>query len=129
MKFTIISGSHGDKSQSSRVASYIGKEIEFLDDSYSSHLIDLANNPLPLWDESVWNDGETVEGKVDSNWLNRSKKAMPLFLLFPNGAEWSLQASKTSCFYVAAKNWGINQPSLSVFLALVMALIPLRNYA
>lgn len=51
MKFTIISGSHRPDSQSLKVSRHIEKEIKFLDDSYSTHVFELANNPIPLWDQ------------------------------------------------------------------------------
>ena len=58
MKFTVVSGSHRSNSQSAKVAAYIEKELKYLEDSYSVFKFELANNPLPMWDESVWNDGE-----------------------------------------------------------------------
>ena len=57
MKLTIISGSHRISSQSEKVAGVILKTIE------DNHLFEqagifcLAGNPLPLWDQGVW-DGE-----------------------------------------------------------------------
>lgn len=56
MKIAIISGSHRDNSQSQKVARYIQKQLEngICDETY---LLDLAGNPLPLWDMGVW-DGE-----------------------------------------------------------------------
>ena len=54
MKITIISGSHRDNSQSAKVAKHIRKTLEngICEETW---LLDLANNPLPLWDEGVWN--------------------------------------------------------------------------
>lgn len=56
MKITIICGSHRDNSQSSKVAGFIKNTLEdgICDETW---LFDLAGNPLPLWDEGVW-DGE-----------------------------------------------------------------------
>jgi NAD(P)H-dependent FMN reductase len=54
MKISIISGSHRQNSQSEKVARFVQRTLE------SEHLCDqtwlfpLAGNPLPLWDESIW---------------------------------------------------------------------------
>jgi len=57
MKITIICGSHRENSQSTKVAKHYQKEIlnGICDEA---PIIDLANNPLPLWDEGLWNDDE-----------------------------------------------------------------------
>ena len=56
MKITIISGSHRENSQSTKVAKYIQKTLEngICNETW---LFDLAGNPLPLWDMGVW-EGE-----------------------------------------------------------------------
>ena len=56
MKISIICGSHRENSQSSKVAKIVQK---YLDDNICDEtwMLDLAGNPLPLWDEGVW-DGE-----------------------------------------------------------------------
>ena len=56
MKITIISGSHRENSQSSKVANYYQK-VMLNGICDEAPIIDLANNPLPLWDEGIW-DGE-----------------------------------------------------------------------
>jgi NAD(P)H-dependent FMN reductase len=56
MKLTIISGSHREGSQSLKVAKVIQQQLEagICDETA---VVDLAGNPLPLWDQGVW-DGE-----------------------------------------------------------------------
>jgi len=56
MKISIISGSHRDDSQSLKVAKVIQA---YLDDDIcdESWLFSLSGNPLPLWDQGVW-EGE-----------------------------------------------------------------------
>jgi len=57
MKITIICGSHRENSQSSKVARHYQKVmLDGICDE--APIIDLANNPLPLWDEGIWNDDE-----------------------------------------------------------------------
>jgi len=52
MKISIISGSHRNNSQSIKVAKHIQSVLNA--DGVETDILDLANNPLPLWDESVW---------------------------------------------------------------------------
>jgi NAD(P)H-dependent FMN reductase len=55
MRYFILSGSHREKSQSRRVADYFQKRIQALFPSDSVYLYSLEGNPLPLWDEGIWN--------------------------------------------------------------------------
>ena len=58
MKIGIISGSHRPPSQSGKVARYIEnalKEQGLCDETW---LFDLAGNPLPFWDEGIWEGDE-----------------------------------------------------------------------
>lgn len=57
MKLTVVSGSHREKSQSEKVSNVILQIVnsnQLFDDT---ELLSLAGNPLPLWDQGVW-DGE-----------------------------------------------------------------------
>jgi NAD(P)H-dependent FMN reductase len=57
MKITVISGSHREQAQTLKVARVIRR---MLDDGICEEtaLIDLGNNPLPLWDTGVWEGHE-----------------------------------------------------------------------
>lgn len=58
MKIAIISGSHRQNSQSIKVAKHIEKSLldhQLADETY---IFSLAGNPLPLWDESIWEGDE-----------------------------------------------------------------------
>jgi len=57
MNIGIISGSHRPDSQSSKVGRYIQQTLEQQGLSDSSWLYDLGGNPLPLWEEGVWDQG------------------------------------------------------------------------
>ncbi|MFK8026894.1 MAG: NADPH-dependent FMN reductase [Gammaproteobacteria bacterium] len=60
MKIGIISGSHRSPSQSDKVANYINGCLA--DSHTETWQYSLANNPLPLWDQSIWeNDPAWVE--------------------------------------------------------------------
>ena len=54
MKISIISGSPRSNAQSSKIARFIAESLSNMDDCSETYLLDLANNPLPLWDESIW---------------------------------------------------------------------------
>ena len=54
MKTVIISGSHRDPSQSHKVASHIRDLIQDKTPGDEAEIFALANNPLPLWDQGVW---------------------------------------------------------------------------
>jgi NAD(P)H-dependent FMN reductase len=63
MKIAIISGSHRKNSQSEKVARFIQKTLQEHQLCDATWLYSLGENPLPLWDESIW------EG--DANWQAR----------------------------------------------------------
>lgn len=54
MKIGIIAGSHRKVSQSDKIAQFIAKEIDEKHEGVNSWVFSLANNPLPLWDEGIW---------------------------------------------------------------------------
>jgi len=57
MKIGIISGSHRNPSQSEKVARYMQQQLT--SSGLDTWLFTLADNPLPLWDQSIWdNDAE-----------------------------------------------------------------------
>lgn len=58
MKITIISGSHRNPSQSEKVARHINKTVTSEHAGIESSVYTLADNPLPLWDQSLWEDNE-----------------------------------------------------------------------
>ena len=56
MKICIISGSHRNPSQSEKVARHIERTLQAGHPGTESWLYTLADNPLPLWDQSLWED-------------------------------------------------------------------------
>ena len=53
MKISIISGSHRNPSQSEKLARHIEKTLQ-QEHGVDTWLYTLADNPLPLWDQSLW---------------------------------------------------------------------------
>ena len=54
MKIGIIVGSHREKSNSGKIGRYCAKTLETLAPGTTTWTYDLAGNPLPFWDESIW---------------------------------------------------------------------------
>lgn len=54
MKISIISGSHRNPSQSEKVARHVERTLRNDYAGTDAWLFTLADNPLPLWDQSVW---------------------------------------------------------------------------
>ncbi len=58
MKIGIISGSHRPDSQSSKVGRHIEQTLIQQELCESCWFYDLGGNPLPLWDEGVWDQDD-----------------------------------------------------------------------
>ncbi|MFV2005555.1 MAG: NADPH-dependent FMN reductase [Gammaproteobacteria bacterium] len=58
MKIGIISGSHRNPSQSEKVARYLETTLANDFEDIDSWVFTLADNPLPLWDQTLWEDNE-----------------------------------------------------------------------
>jgi NAD(P)H-dependent FMN reductase len=56
MKIAIISGSHRNPSQSEKVARHIEATLQAEHPGVDTWLYTLADNPLPLWDQTLWED-------------------------------------------------------------------------
>ena len=63
MKIGIISGSHRVASQSEKVAKYMAGQL--IASGNEAWVYSLANNPLPLWDQSVWDNTKEWAGLLD----------------------------------------------------------------
>jgi len=53
----LISGSHRKNSESRRIVNYLATRCQALLDC-RTHVLDMAELRLPLWDEQVWQGGE-----------------------------------------------------------------------
>lgn len=54
MKYVILSGSHRPEGQSHKVSRYLAGRFAARERAPEIHLISLADNPLPFWDEGMW---------------------------------------------------------------------------
>ena len=64
MNITIISGSHRNPSQSEKIGRYIESLLNEKFDEAEPYLYSLADNPLPLWDQSIWEQDETWAARL-----------------------------------------------------------------
>jgi len=55
MKFTIISASHRKTSESARIGGYLESRLSAQDGVDEVKLLKLAEEDIPLWDDSYWN--------------------------------------------------------------------------
>ena len=60
MKIMIVSGSHRQESQSLRVSQYVAEDLARIDPTVVLDIFSLSGNPLPLWDESAWNNKRDI---------------------------------------------------------------------
>lgn len=67
MKISIIAGSHRKNSQSLKVANFLSKILE--SKGIEINLFDLGNQPLPLWDPSMWEK----DSDLKKFWLEYNK--------------------------------------------------------
>ncbi|WP_436623854.1 NADPH-dependent FMN reductase [Sorangium sp. So ce136] len=85
MKIAVISGSHRNGSESGKVARHVQQQLSSSPDVSSTYALDLADNPLPLWDPEVWQPSE----KWSSVWS-------PI----------SAELTASDAFVVVAPEWG-----------------------
>ena len=91
MKITIVSGSHRDQSQSLKVAKFIQSQLAQL--SVTADVVDLGNNPLPLWSEEAW-DGESSLTKAFVPYSQKLKDSVGFVFVVPEWGGMVLPAFK-----------------------------------
>ncbi|MFA7593519.1 MAG: NAD(P)H-dependent oxidoreductase [Thiohalobacteraceae bacterium] len=64
MQISIISGSHRHDSQSEKVARHVEASLKQHGLCAQTWLLSLAGNPLPLWDEGVWDGHPEWEAQL-----------------------------------------------------------------
>ncbi|PLW84372.1 NADPH-dependent oxidoreductase [Kineobactrum sediminis] len=64
MKIGIISGSHRPNSQSAKIARHIERTLQQQELCEATWVYELADNPLPLWEEGVWNAEDAAWQKL-----------------------------------------------------------------
>jgi len=111
MKITIISGSHRENSQSGKVARHIQRTLEngICEETW---LLDLAGNPLPLWDQGVW-DGDAKWTELLTPLRQQLASSDAFVVVSP---EWHGQvpAGLKNFFLLCSKNEVGHKPALIV---------------
>jgi azobenzene reductase len=108
----IVVGSHRTNSQSSRVGEYIAKDLAHIDHAVSVDTIDLAGNPLPLWDESVW-QGDSELATLWKPYRDRMRKADGFVIISPEWAGMVPPGLKNLLLFAGPKEVG-HKPALIV---------------
>jgi len=112
MHIAIIVGSHRTESQSSRVGAYIAKDLVRSDPGVTVDMIDLAGNPLPLWDESVW-QGDSALASLWKPCRDRLRKADGFVIISPEWAGMVPPGLKNLLLFAGPKEVG-HKPALIV---------------
>jgi NAD(P)H-dependent FMN reductase len=112
MHIAIVVGSHRKDSQSSRVGAYIAKDLARIDPSLSIDTIDLADNPLPLWDESLW-QGDSNLATQWKPFRDRMRTADGFVIISPEWAGMVPPALKNLLLFAGPKEVG-HKPALIV---------------
>jgi NAD(P)H-dependent FMN reductase len=112
MKFTIISGSGRENSQSTKVARFCEGILKKQDPSHELFMLDLAGNPLPLWDEGMWNNGE----KWQKLWTPISEKIKETEALVVVAPEWSgmVPGGLKNIFHLCSKHELAHKPAMII---------------
>jgi NAD(P)H-dependent FMN reductase len=72
MHFALIEGSSRKTSQSMRIAQYLAGRLPKIESGTSTDIIELTCNPLPLWDETMWQkDGQS---ELQKQWEPYAKR-------------------------------------------------------
>ena len=112
MQIAIVVGSHRKESQSSRVGAYIASDLARIDPSVTVDTIDLAGNPLPLWDESVW-QGDSALSALWKPYRDRMRRADGFVIIAPEWAGMVPPGLKNMLLFAGPKEVG-HKPAMIV---------------
>lgn len=112
MQILIIVGSHRRNSQSTRVGAYVARDLARIDPAVTVDTIDLGGNPLPLWDESVWQGGSDLAA-LWKPYRDRMRKADGFVIISPEWAGMVPAALKNLLLFAGPKEVG-HKPALIV---------------
>ena len=85
MKLVIISGSHRAESQSDRISQVLSGRARDLGAFDQINILSLSQNPLPLWDESIYSGSEEWK-QLLAPWRKTLKEADAIVVVVP---EWN----------------------------------------
>ena len=118
MKIAVISGSHRNGSESGKVARYVQQQLTASPDVSSTYALDLADNPLPLWDPEAWQPSE----KWASAWSPISAELAASDAFVVVAPEWGgmVPAGLKNFFLLCSKGELAHKPALIVAVSASM---------
>jgi azobenzene reductase len=112
MHIVLISGSHRRNSQSLRIAQYLSLRLRLVEPSLTNDIIELKENPLPLWDESMWESGSSLNNQWQP-YAKRLQAADGLVVISPEWSGMVPSGLKNFFLYCSPKDIG-HKPGLIV---------------
>lgn len=111
MKISIISGSHRQNSQSEKVSRFVSHLLSN-EWQVENEIINLAGNPLPLWDDSFWRADSELR-KQFAPYSDKLKKSDALIVVTPEWAGMVAAGLKNFFLYCGPQELG-HKPALIV---------------
>ncbi len=115
MKITIVSGSHRPHSQSRKVADHIRKTLLEEGICEQAEIFSLENNPLPLWDQGIWEGEEKWETLLAP--LRQTLQASDALVIIAPEWHGQVPAGLKNFFLIVGKNEVGHKPALIVTLS------------
>lgn len=112
MKITVISGSHRNNAQSLKVARHIQQRLQQQGICEENWLFSLAGNPLPLWDQGVWDGDEKWDALLRP--LKAELASSDAFVVVTPEWHGQVPAGLKNFFLLATKNELGHKPALIV---------------
>jgi NAD(P)H-dependent FMN reductase len=112
MKITIISGSHRQHSQSRKVADFIQDTLLKKNLCEEAEVFSLEGNPLPLWDQGIWEAEEEWESRLSP--LRKTLQESGAFVIIAPEWHGQVPAGLKNFFLIAGKNELGHKPALIV---------------
>ena len=112
MKITIISGSHRQHSQSRKVADFIQATLLQQELCEEAEIYSLEGNPLPLWDQGIWEGEEKWESLLAP--LRETLQQSDAFVVIAPEWHGQVPAGLKNFFLIAGKNEVGHKPALIV---------------
>jgi NAD(P)H-dependent FMN reductase len=112
MKITIISGSHRFHSQSRKVSEHIRKTLLDQGLADQAEVFSLEGNPLPLWDEGLWNGDPEWEERLAP--LRRLLRESDGFVIVSPEWHGQVPAGLKNFFLIVSKQEVGHKPALIV---------------
>ena len=111
MKITIISGSHRANAQSLKVARVIQENLE-ADICDEAPILSLADNPIPLWDQGVWDGDEKWQALLTP--IKEQLASSDAFVIITPEWHGQVPAGLKNLFLLCSKNELGHKPAMLV---------------